>query len=133
MDKRTTDHALAIEENRSWGGVSAPVELGTSPAEATAVPPSFRTKRWVRVVSAVMAVLLAVTMFDTTSLSPLITDAQAAPASPSAALPLGERALYGESDNSPEPAGDDADAADSSDAPKADEAADSLLAFTARF
>ena len=124
MDKRTTDHALAIEENRSWGGVSAPVELGASPAEAAAVPPSFRTKRWVRVVSAVMAVLLAVTMFDTTSLSPLITDAQAAPASPSAALPLGERALYGESDNSPEPAGDDADAADSSDAPKADEAAE---------
>lgn len=47
---------------------------------------SFRERPWVKAVSAAMAVLLAVTVFDTTGLAPLVQDAAAAPSAPAGAL-----------------------------------------------
>ena len=47
---------------------------------------SFRERPWVKAVSTAMAVLLAVTVFDTTGLAPLVQDAAAAPSAPAGAL-----------------------------------------------
>ena len=98
---------------RPTGGTSC-VPTDVSAASAAKEAPSFRTRPWVRVVSVVMAVLLAVTMFDTTSLSPLIRDAQAAPAAAAAPLPMGERALFpsGAGEASSDRAGEDDEPAD---------------------
>ena len=65
---------------------------------------SFRKKPWVRVVSAVMAVLLAATMFDASSLSPVVRDARADTTVETVELPMGERALV---KASPEEVADD--------------------------
>lgn len=100
-------------ENRPGGGRSSRLTEDAFASRAREAAPSFRTKPWVRAVSAVMAVLLAVTMFDTTSLSPLMRDAQAAPATPSASLPMGERALFPSEDEGDGAAAGDA-AADGS-------------------
>lgn len=82
---------------------------------------SFRERPWVKAVSAAMAVLLAVTVFDTTGLAPLIQDAAAAPSAPADALE--QPAASGEAAGSPDDsAADDAPAGSSDPAGSGDKA-----------
>ena len=62
------------ERARARAAARARVYSGDAKTAADQVVNSFRTRPWVRAVSAVMAVLLAVTLFDVTGLRPLMFD-----------------------------------------------------------
>lgn len=89
-------------------------EAVSSHESAAYTEPSFRTRPWVRVVSVVMSFLLAVTMFDTTGLSPLVERASADPA-PNAdvpTLPGTTDALATDAQDGADENGSDSDSAD---------------------
>ena len=110
-------HQAARQSKAAQQGRAAQ-QAGASPFgdEFYAAMP-FRSRPWVRALSVVMSVLLAVTMFDTTGLSPLVDRASADPV-PAADIP----ALPGTTDALTTKAQDDP--ADEDDAESPDEAAD---------
>ena len=120
--KRNTQSQLQVQGvkkmhssyNRSTNHTSEPVirgQLGST---------SFKDKLWVRTLSCVLSVLLAVTMFDLSGLSPLVEAAQAA--NPAAEQRATQDASDGAADSSSPDANADAsaDQADANDATSQD-------------